>query len=61
MTKKAETLEIPQLIQFLNQELHDLPDQRKPGNNTRYIRNKLRYRTECQGKRKKVFRRIEEK
>ena len=36
MTKKAETLEIPQLIQFLNQELHDLPDQRKPGNNTRY-------------------------
>ena len=25
------------------------------------IRNKLRYRTECQGKRKKVFRRIEEK
>jgi dihydroorotase len=26
-----------------------------------FIRNKLRYRTECQGKRKKVFRRIEEK
>ncbi len=29
MTKKAVTLEIPELIQFLVQELHDLPDDRK--------------------------------
>ena len=36
MTKKAVTLEIPELIQFLVQELHDLPDDRKPGNNTKY-------------------------
>jgi len=28
--------EIPELIQFLVQELHDLPDDRKPGNNTKY-------------------------
>jgi len=32
----AVTLEIPELIQFLVQELHDLPDDRKPGNNTKY-------------------------
>jgi len=36
MTKKAVTWEIPELIQFLVQELHDLPDDRKPGNNTKY-------------------------
>jgi hypothetical protein len=36
MTKKAVTLEIPELIQFLVEELHDLPDDRKPGNNTKY-------------------------
>jgi len=34
--KWAVTLEIPELIQFLVQELHDLPDDRKPGNNTKY-------------------------
>ena len=33
---KAATLEIPELIQFLRQQLHDLPDERKPGNNTKY-------------------------
>jgi hypothetical protein len=36
MTKKAASIEIPELIQFLRQELDDLPDQRKPGNNTKY-------------------------
>ena len=36
MTKKAATIEIPELIKFLRQELHDLPDPRKPGNNTKY-------------------------
>jgi len=36
MTKKAATIEIPELIQFLHKELHDLPDVRKPGNNTKY-------------------------
>ncbi len=36
MVNKAATLEIPELMQFLRQELHDLPDQRKPGNNTKY-------------------------
>lgn len=36
MTKKAVTLEISELIKFLRQELHDLPDARKPGNNTKY-------------------------
>ena len=36
MTKKAVTLEISELIKFLRQELHDLPDPRKPGNNTKY-------------------------
>ena len=36
MTKKAASLEINELIQFLRQELHELPDQRKPGNNTQY-------------------------
>ena len=36
MTKKANPLEINELIQFLRQELSDLPDKRKPGNNTKY-------------------------
>lgn len=36
MTKKTATLEIPELMQFLRQELNDLPDTRKPGNNTKY-------------------------
>ncbi len=36
MTKKAATIEIPELIKFLRQELYDLPDPRKPGNNTKY-------------------------
>jgi hypothetical protein len=34
--KNAATLEIPELMQFLRQELSDLPDLRKPGNNTKY-------------------------
>ena len=34
--KNAATLEIPELRQFLRQELSDLPDLRKPGNNTKY-------------------------
>src|SRR5438046_1773167 len=36
MIPKAATLEIPELMQFLREELHELPDERKPGNNTRY-------------------------
>ena len=36
MAKKAATLEIPELLKFLRQELHDLPDARKPGDNTKY-------------------------
>lgn len=36
MAQKAATLEISELMEFLRQELHDLPDERKPGNNTRY-------------------------
>jgi len=36
MAQKAATLEISELMQFLQQELHDLPDERKPGNNTKY-------------------------
>ena len=36
MTPKTGTLEIPELMQFLRQQLHDLPDERKPGNNTKY-------------------------
>jgi hypothetical protein len=36
MIPKAATLEIPELLQFLRSSLHDLPDERKPGNNTRY-------------------------
>lgn len=36
MIPKAATLEIPELMQFLRSSLHDLPDKRKPGNNTRY-------------------------
>ncbi|GBE74173.1 hypothetical protein myaer87_14000 [Microcystis aeruginosa NIES-87] len=36
MAQKAATLEISELMQFLRQELHDLPDERKPGNNTKY-------------------------
>ena len=36
MTKKAATIEIPELIKFLQKELHELPDVRKPGNNTKY-------------------------
>ena len=30
------TIEISELIEFLHQQLHDLPDTRKPGNNTKY-------------------------
>lgn len=36
MDHLAETIEIPELIQFLRSSLHDLPDERKPGNNTKY-------------------------
>lgn len=36
MTPKTATLEIPELMQFLRQQLHDLPDERKPGNNRQY-------------------------
>ena len=36
MAQKTATLEISELIQILRQELHDLPDERKPGNNTKY-------------------------
>jgi hypothetical protein len=36
MTPKTATLEIPELMQFLRQQLHNLPDERKPGNNTKY-------------------------
>ena len=36
MTQKAATLEISELMQFLRQELDDLPDERKPGNNRKY-------------------------
>ncbi len=35
MTKKAATIEIPELIEFLRKELYDLPDPRKPGNKTK--------------------------
>jgi hypothetical protein len=36
MAQKAATLEISELMQFLRSLLHDLPDERKPGNNTKY-------------------------
>jgi hypothetical protein len=36
MAKKVATLEISELLQFLRQELLNLPDKRKPGNNTKY-------------------------
>jgi hypothetical protein len=36
MTQKVATLEISELMQFLRSLLYDLPDERKPGNNTRY-------------------------
>jgi hypothetical protein len=36
MIPETATLEIPELMQFLRQQLHDLPDERKPGNNTKY-------------------------
>jgi hypothetical protein len=36
MAQKAATLEIPELIQILRQKLDELPDERKPGNNTKY-------------------------
>ncbi len=36
MAQKATTLEITELMQFLRSSLHDLPDERKPGNNTKY-------------------------
>ena len=36
MVNKAATLEISELMQFLRQQLNDLPDLRKPGNNTQY-------------------------
>lgn len=34
--KNAATLEISDLIQFLRQELSELPETRKPWNNTKY-------------------------
>jgi hypothetical protein len=36
MAQKAATLEIAELMEFLRSSLHDLPDERKPGNNTKY-------------------------
>lgn len=36
MGQKVDKIEINQLINFLIQELDDLPDKRKPGNNTKY-------------------------
>lgn len=36
MAQKVATLEIAELMQFLRSSLHDLPDERKPGNNTKY-------------------------
>lgn len=36
MAQTAAPLEIPELIQILRQQLHELPDERKPGNNTTY-------------------------
>ncbi|MCC5654284.1 hypothetical protein LC609_31805, partial [Nostoc sp. XA013] len=36
MAQKAATIEIPELMQFLRSSLHELPDERKPGNNTKY-------------------------
>jgi hypothetical protein len=36
MTPKTATIEIPELMQFLRQQLHDLPDKRKPRNNRKY-------------------------
>ncbi|MBG1257767.1 ISNCY family transposase, partial [Nostoc sp. BAE] len=36
MAQKAATLEISELMQFLREELYELPDERKPGNNTKY-------------------------
>ena len=36
MAQKAATLETSELIQFLRQELDDLPDESKPRNNTKY-------------------------
>jgi hypothetical protein len=36
MTPKTATLEIPELMKFLRQQLDNLPDERKPGNNTKY-------------------------
>lgn len=36
MAQKMATLEISELIQIFREELHDLPDERKPGNNTKY-------------------------
>jgi hypothetical protein len=44
MAQKAATLEIPELMQFLRSLLHDLSDERKPGNNRKY-------QVEDQGKR----------
>lgn len=36
MAQKAGTIEIPELMQLLRSSLSDLPDERKPGNNTKY-------------------------
>ncbi len=36
MGQKVDKIEINQLINFLIQELDDLPDKRKPGNNKKY-------------------------
>jgi hypothetical protein len=36
MAQKAATIEIAELMHFLRSLLYDLPDERKPGNNTKY-------------------------
>jgi hypothetical protein len=36
MAQKAATIEISELMQCLRSSLHNLPDERKPGNNTKY-------------------------
>lgn len=36
MAQKEASVEISELIQFLRSSLHNLPDKRKPGNNTKY-------------------------
>lgn len=36
MAQKAATIKIPELMQCFRSSLHNLPDERKPGNNTKY-------------------------